>query len=80
MKMMVPDYGKIWYYDKAISNILSLKNLVNKFRVTYNSHQDDAFNIQTNIGIIKFRRDKKGLYVFKNTYTTENSNVFTTVE
>ena len=35
---MVPDYGKSWYYYKAIENILSIINLVNKYIVTYDSH------------------------------------------
>ena len=38
MQAMVPDYGQVWYYDKAIENIFLLTNLVNKSRVTYYSH------------------------------------------
>ena len=30
IQVMVPDYGKVCYDDKAIANILSLTNLVNK--------------------------------------------------
>ena len=70
MQAVVPDYGKLCYDDKSVANILSLPNLVNKYRVTYDSHQDDAFNVHTNRGITKFRRNKQGLYVFNPTYTT----------
>ena len=70
----------MWYEYKSIKNILSLTNLVKKYRVTYDPHQDDNFTVQTNIGIISFRRNKQGLYVFNPTYITENSNVVTTVE
>ena len=77
---MVPDYGKVWYYDKSIADIFSLFNLVEKYRVAYDSHQDDAYNFHTNRGIINIRRNKQGVYVFKTNYTTENSNVVATLK
>ena len=80
MQAMVSDYGKLWYEDKDIANIFSLTNLVNKYRVTYDSHQDDDFTVHASRGISKFRRNKQGIYVFNPTYTTENSNVVTAVE
>ena len=80
MQAMVPDYGKVWYDDKYIVNIFSLTNFFNKYRVTYDSHQDGALTVHKNRAIIKFRRNKQGLYVFNLTYTTENSNVITTAE
>ena len=79
MQAMVLDYDKMWYDDKSIENIFSLTNLVKKYRVTYDSQQDDDFTVHTNIGIIKFIINKKALYVFNPTYTTANSNVFTTL-
>ena len=60
MKAMVPDYGKVCYNDKGIMNILSLADLVKKYRVTYDSHQDYSFTVHTNRGIIKFKRNKQG--------------------
>ena len=80
IQTMVPDYGKLWYDNKAISNIFLRTNFVNKYRVTYNSHQDYACAVHTNIWIIKFRGNKQGIYVFNPTYTTSNSNAVTTVE
>ena len=77
---MVPDYGKVFYYDNSIANILSIANLVNKYRFAYDSHQDDYFPVHSNVCIIKLRRNKQGMYVFKSTYNTENSNFITTVE
>ena len=77
---MVPDYGKLWYDDKAIANISALTNLVMKYRVTYESHQYNDFDVHTNIGIIKFMRNKQGLYVFNYTYNISNSNVVTTAK
>ena len=79
MKAMVPYYGKVCYYDKAIEDILSLANLVKKYRVTYESHQYDAFTVHTKRYIIKFRRNKQGIYFFKPTYTTASYNNVTTL-
>ena len=70
----------MWYCDNYIENIFSLASFFNKYRVAYDSHKDDDLAVHTNIGVIKFRRNKQGLYVFNNTYTTENSNIVTTVE
>ena len=66
---MVPEYGKVCYDDKSIENIFHLANLFKKYRVTYESHQYDAFTVHTNIGIINFIRNKQGIYVFKTIHT-----------
>ena len=63
MQAVVPYYSKVWYADKSIANIFSLTSLVNKYRTTYYSHQYDDFTIPTNRGIIKFIKNKQGLYV-----------------
>ena len=73
MQDMVPDYGKVWYDDKAIANIFALTNLVKNYRVTYNSHQDDGFTIHNKRGITKFRRNKQGLCVLNPKYSTKTS-------
>ena len=75
MQAMVPDYGKVWYDDKAIANIFSLKNLVNKYRVTYDSHQDDVLSVYTNIGIIKFSRNKRAICLQYQIYYRKNQKI-----
>ena len=77
---MVPEYGKVWYDDKSKADILSLTNLVKKYRFTYESHQDYTFTAHTNRGIINSRTNKQGKCFFNPTYTTENYNVVTTAE
>ena len=37
-------YGQVWYSSSAITNILSLKNVVKQYRVTYDS-EDGLFFI-----------------------------------
>jgi len=36
-------YGTVWFYPEGISNILSLSNVQNKHRVTYNSTLGEGF-------------------------------------
>ena len=56
MQSMVPEYGKVRYYYKAIDNyIFLLTNMANKYRVTFDSRQDEAFTIHANKRIVKFR-------------------------
>ena len=80
IQVMVLEYGKVWYDDKGVANIFPLTNLVNKYRLTYNSYKYDDFTAHANIGITKFRRNRQGVYAFKPKCTTENSNVFIVVE
>ena len=80
IQAIVPYYGKMWYDYKAIENIFSLTNLVKKYGVKYESHQDDSFTVYTNIGIIKFIGNKLRLYVFNTPYTTANYNVVIKLE
>ena len=80
MQVIVPDYGKVWYYDNYIANISYLTNIFDKYRVTYDSYQYGSFPIHNKRGIIKFKTYKQGLYIFNPTYPTAKYNVFTTVE
>ncbi len=41
------DQPPVWFYEKAIANILSLKDAINQYRVTYNS-EDIEFIINCN--------------------------------
>ena len=68
MQLVVPDYSKVWYDDKAIANIFSPTNLVNKYIVTYDSHQDDTFTVNNNRGIIKSRKIKRDIYLQAHIY------------
>ena len=73
MQDMVPYYVKVCYDEKSIAIIFPLKNLVNKYIVTYDSKKLYGFTVHTKRGIIKFRINNKGLYVFKPTFGTANS-------
>ena len=62
----VPDYGKVWYDEKAITNIFSLGKMTDKHRVTFDSDIEDAFIVHLNDkDKAKFERNDKNLYVYR---------------
>jgi hypothetical protein len=54
--------GKVWFNKDAIANILSLGKLADKYRITFDSAVENAFNIHTEDGIIKFQKNTANLY------------------
>ena len=57
------NYGDVWYSPKAITNILCLKNVSKKHRVTYDSKKDDVFVVHKETEKLIFKPLKNGLYV-----------------
>ena len=39
------NYGKVWFDERAITNIFCLKNVKQNYRVTYNSSTDGVFTV-----------------------------------
>ena len=39
------NYGEVWYHGDAITNILSLKRVGSKFKLTYVSHPESIFTV-----------------------------------
>jgi hypothetical protein len=63
MKAHVTNYGDVWFDFKAITNILSLKNVREKVHVTYDSHGEGSFQVHKPNGIdIHFRMHADGLH------------------
>ena len=59
------DYGKVWFDDNSIANILALGNMTEKYRVTMDSAIENAFHVHTPKKIIKFAKDKAtNLYMY----------------
>ena len=44
-KAHVKNYGEVWFNERAIMKIMSLKNVKEKFRVTYDSDRDGTFTV-----------------------------------
>ena len=62
-KAYVKNYGKLWFDERAITNIMSLKNVKEKFRVTYDSSRDNTFTICKPKEVnIKFGMHRDGLH------------------
>ena len=56
------NYGKVCFDERAITNILCLKNVKHKYRVTYNSSTDGVFTVQKPVQQIHFAMHKDGLH------------------
>ena len=78
-KADVPDFGEVWYDNKAITNIFALKEMIKRYRVTYDSNVEDAFIIHLPHKVVKFRRSPNGLYYIKPQIVTEVSNLVSTI-
>ena len=62
-KSYVTGYGEVWFYEQAITNILTLKNIKHKFRATYNSRNDGLFAVHKPSGQdVHFNMHKNRLY------------------
>ena len=54
-KSHVENNGEVWFDERAITNIMLLKNFKEKFRVTYDSDRDGTFTVNRPNGVnIKF--------------------------
>ena len=76
MKANVRGYGDVWYDPKAITNIMSLKNVKDKYHVTYDSQDDGDFIVtKPNGSSIRFVMHDDGLH-----YHDTNNRAITMVQ
>ena len=60
---MSQNYGEVWFDEKAITKITSLKNIKEKFRVTYDSDRYGNFTVVKPNGVnINFGIHRNGLH------------------
>ena len=50
-KSYVENYGEVWFDEREITNIMSLKNVKEKFRFTYDSNRDGTFTVHKPKGV-----------------------------
>jgi hypothetical protein len=62
---VIEGFGKAWFNPTQVANIFGFSKLEDQFRITYDSSVEHAFNVHTNNGIVKFIRNKDGLYVYR---------------
>jgi len=58
-------FGKAWFDDTQMANIFGFAGTVDRYRITYDSAKEDAFHVHSPHGIVKFKRNKDGLYTYK---------------
>ena len=54
----------MWFHKDAIGNIFGFRDLVSKYRITYDSEKEDAFLVHMEHKTVKFTRTPEGLYQF----------------
>jgi hypothetical protein len=55
-------YDDVWYHKDAITNILCLRNVKCKYRVTYDSSKDNIFKVHKADEIVCFNESPQGLF------------------
>ena len=58
-------FGDVWIDPTQIANILGFSHVKTKHRITYDSAVEDAFNVHTDAGIVKFKGTDEGLYAYE---------------
>ena len=54
-----------WYNPESMANVFSFTNMAKQYKITYDNTVEDAFIVHTATGIVKFKRNAEGLYVYK---------------
>ena len=63
MEGTCPRYGDVPVNTDAVTNIMALGSLSDKYRVTYDNKVDDAFYVHTPEKTVRFGRNEANLYV-----------------
>eukprot|EP00957_Ditylum_brightwellii_P080631 6132554-Ditylum_brightwellii.AAC.1 len=58
----VPCLGTYWFNEEALTNIIRLKDMADKFCVTYDSESERAMYVHLTDKIIKFKEFSNGMY------------------
>jgi hypothetical protein len=74
----MPGYGDMWLYPHGIANILSLSQVKEKFRVTFNSAADNALHVHKPEKTIIFKEASRRLYYFDTDDQQEYAEVLVT--
>jgi hypothetical protein len=62
---IIEGFGNAWFDLTQVANIFGFEKLEDQCRITYNSSVVKAIHVHTNNGIVKFTRNKDGLYVYR---------------
>ena len=71
----LPGYGTVWYHPNGIANILSLSKVKEKYRVTYDSDNNNQFIVHRPDGTQRiFQQSSRGLYFLDTSRTPQPVN------
>lgn len=54
-----------WVDGESMANLICFAKLAEQYRITYDNWKEDAFQVHTDNGVIKFDKTKEGLYRYK---------------
>ena len=74
----VPYLGTQWINENAVTNIISLSDIAEKYRVTMDTQNEKAFTVYLPNKTIKFPQMKGGLYA-RNPYETKSAFQLTSI-
>ena len=76
----LPGYGWVWFLEHGIANILALKNVKKRYRVTYDSQNGKDFVVHKDDGgePRRFKESEHGLYYMDT--TTQGMPLVSTVK
>jgi hypothetical protein len=64
-KGKINGFGEAWYDPDQVANIFGFSKLEDQCRIPYDSTLEKAFHVHTNDGIVKFKRNVDGQYVYQ---------------
>ena len=82
LKADLPQWGEVWFDDNAITNIFSCAKMADRYKITYDSEEEDVFIVHLPDKPVRFERIGMNLYVFKppKSIKDENALMLNTVE
>ena len=64
-KATIPNWGEAWFSSKAVTNIFSFSEMAQRYRITYDTREEDAFIVHLETKKVKFVKDQNGLYIYR---------------
>jgi len=64
-KGKIEGFGEAWFDPQQVANIFGFAKLEDRYRITYDSNIEKAFNVHTEDGIVKLKRNNDGLYTYR---------------
>jgi hypothetical protein len=62
---VIEGFGEAWFDPTQAANIFGFAKLEDQCRITYDLNIEHEFHVHTNNGLVKFTRNKNGLYFYR---------------